>query len=150
MFETPRQSSPNRARYFLRRSASLTVFFRSREVENKARPASDRVLESRHALITAINCSRSKRSNSFARSVPSSFLSNSTPSSGCACHAERSRSISSIHNLPTSILELREIYQFSSLNREGIFVPTKIYDVLNDLGSVNQRCNEERDRKLLR
>ena len=56
------QSRPNRARYFRSRSASLVIFFDSREAWNNLRPASESVRLRWQIEITSVSCTRSKRS----------------------------------------------------------------------------------------
>ena len=67
---TRRQTEPGTSS---KRSASFTVFLRSREVVNNALPASDNVREVRQTLITLASCSRSNRSSPFIRSAPSNL-----------------------------------------------------------------------------
>lgn len=49
------QFSPNRARYFRRRSASFGELLESRDTENSCRPASDIVRHSRQTRMTAVS-----------------------------------------------------------------------------------------------
>ena len=66
-------STPKRARYFRRRSASLTERFCEREFANSARPASDKERLSLQTVNTSASWMRSKRSSASALFHPKDF-----------------------------------------------------------------------------